>query len=64
MIFSFARSLDVNLVFEDRPYKLGEIINVTVEINARRDVKVRRVVFTLCTMCVGRHLTLSCNQLE
>ena len=41
MIFSFARSLDVNLVFEDRPYKLGEIINVTVEINARRDVKVR-----------------------
>ena len=41
MIFSFSRSLDVNLVFEDRPYKLGEIINVTVEINAGRDVKVR-----------------------
>ena len=41
MIYSFARSLDANLVFEDRPYKLGEIIKVTVELNARRDVKVR-----------------------
>ena len=42
MIYSFARSLDVNLVFENRPYTLGEIIKVTVELNARRDVKVRK----------------------
>ena len=41
MIYSFARSLDVNLVFDDRPYELGEIIIVTVELNARRDVNVR-----------------------
>ena len=41
MFYSFARWLDVKLVFEDRPYKLGEIIKFTVDLNARRDVKVR-----------------------
>ena len=35
------RPLDVNLVFEDRPYKLGETINLTVELSARGDVEVR-----------------------
>ena len=42
MIFSLTRSLDVDLVFENRSYKLGEIIEVKVELNARRDVMVRK----------------------
>ena len=42
MIFSFARSLDVSLLFEDRTYRLGETIEVTVELKTRRDVKVRK----------------------
>ena len=35
------RPLDVNLVFEDRPYKLGETINLTMELTPRGDVEVR-----------------------
>ena len=42
MIYSLARSLDVSLFFEDRPYRLGETIEVTVDLHARRDVKVRK----------------------
>ena len=35
------RPLDLNLVFENRPYKLGETIDVMVELNARSDYEVR-----------------------
>ena len=35
------RPLDVKFVFEDRPYKLGETIEIEVELNARCDVEVR-----------------------
>lgn len=41
MIYSFERSLDVNLIFDNRPYAMGEIIQVKVELNAKRGVKVR-----------------------
>lgn len=37
-----AKSLDVSLFFEDRPYKLGETIEATVQLNASREVKVRK----------------------
>ncbi len=42
VIYSFASTLDVNLVFENRSYTLGETIEVNVELNAKRDVKVRK----------------------
>ena len=42
MIYSFARPLNVSLGFEDRPYDLGETINVTVQLNARSSVEVRK----------------------
>ena len=35
------RPLDLNLAFQDRPYKLGETINIKVELRARGDVLVR-----------------------
>ena len=35
------RPLDVNLVFKDRTYKMGETINLTVELTPRGDVEVR-----------------------
>ena len=35
------RPLDLNMAFEDCPYKLGETINVKVELRARGDVVVR-----------------------
>lgn len=41
MIYSWARSLDVNMTFEDRPYTLGNSIDVKVDLNAIRDVTVR-----------------------
>ena len=40
-MISLIRPLGVNLVFEDRPYSLGETVNVMVEVSARRDVEVR-----------------------
>ena len=41
MIYSWARSLAVDLVFKDQPYTLGDTIDVEVELNALRDAKVR-----------------------
>ena len=41
MIYSWARSLDVDLVYEDQPYTLGDTIEVTVGLNALRDANVR-----------------------
>ena len=40
-MISLIRPLGVNLVFEDRPYSLGETVNVMMEVSARRDVEVR-----------------------
>ena len=42
MIYTWAHSLDVDLTFEDRSYTLGNSIDVKVELNALRDVTVRR----------------------
>ena len=42
MIYSWAPSLDVGLVFEDRSYTLGNTIDVKVEVDAKRDVTVRQ----------------------
>ena len=33
--------MDLKLLFEDRPYKLGETIDLTMELDARGDVEVR-----------------------
>ena len=41
MVTSRLRPLDVKLIFEDRPYKLGETIDLTAELDARSDVEVR-----------------------
>ena len=41
------RPLDVNLVFEDRPYKVGEAIKLTVELTPRGDVEVREGLLEL-----------------
>ncbi len=41
MVTSRLRPLDVKLFFEDRPYKLGETIDLTTELDARGDVEVR-----------------------
>ena len=41
MVTSRLRPLDVKLSFEDRPIRLGETINLTVELTARGDVEVR-----------------------
>ena len=35
--------LGINIAFEQRPYKLGETIHVTVELVPRRDIRVREV---------------------
>ena len=35
------RPLDVRLVLKDRPYRLGEAISLTVEVQAKREVEVR-----------------------
>ena len=40
-MFSWLRPLDIDLVVEDRPYKLGETITAIVELKARADVEVR-----------------------
>ena len=41
MVTSRLRPLDLKLFFEDRPYKLGETIDITTELDARGDVEVR-----------------------
>ena len=41
MVTSRLSPLDVKLFFEDRPYKLGETIDLTTELDARGDVDVR-----------------------
>ena len=35
------RPLDLKLVFEDRPYELGETVNITVELRPQIDVVIR-----------------------
>ena len=40
-MFTRIHPLDVKLVFEDRPYMLGEAINLRLELTARGDVEVR-----------------------
>ena len=41
MILDKLYPLGVRLAFEDRPYRLGDTIRVTVELTARREVEVR-----------------------
>ena len=41
MPFSRLRPLDVKLLFDDRPYMLGETIDVMLELSARGDIEVR-----------------------
>ena len=41
MVITRIRPLDVKLLFDDRPYSLGEKIDVMVELSARGDVEVR-----------------------
>ena len=41
MIYSWARSLDVDLVFEDQPYTLGDTIDVKVGLSSLRESDVR-----------------------
>ena len=41
MIYSWARSLDVDLVFKDQPYTLGDTIDIRVELNVLRDANLR-----------------------
>lgn len=41
MTLSKLRPLDVKFLFDDRPYRLGETINVMVELGARGEVEVR-----------------------
>ena len=45
--------LEVDIGFENRPYKLGETVYVTVELTARRDVEVREGWVDL--VCEVRH---------
>ena len=41
MPISRLRPLDVKILFDDRPYKLGETINVMLELSARSEIEVR-----------------------
>ncbi len=41
MPISRIRPLDAKLLFDDRPYSLGETINAMVELNARSEIEVR-----------------------
>jgi hypothetical protein len=41
MVTSRLRPLDVKLVFEDRPYHLGESVRFTVELHTKRDAEIR-----------------------
>jgi hypothetical protein len=41
MVTSRLRPLDVKLIFEDRPYHLGETVRFTVELHANRDADIR-----------------------
>ncbi|SVB95956.1 uncharacterized protein METZ01_LOCUS248810, partial [marine metagenome] len=38
-IYSWTRSLAVELVFKDQPYSLGDTIDIEVGLNALRDAK-------------------------
>lgn len=44
---SWLRPLDVTVTFEDRTYKLGESIQVAVELSARDSVQVREGILSL-----------------
>ena len=41
MIYSWSRSLDIDLVFNDQPYTLGDTIDIEVGLNVLRDAQVR-----------------------
>ena len=41
MLDRFFRPVSVNLSFENRPYMLGEMINLTVQLTPKRDLEVR-----------------------
>ena len=41
MALARIRPLDVQVLFQDRPYRLGEAIDLQVELSARGDVEVR-----------------------
>ncbi|HAL48896.1 MAG TPA: hypothetical protein DCP37_14185 [Dehalococcoidia bacterium] len=41
VMVSRLRPLEVNMVFEDRSYKLGDVIDIDLELSARRDVVIR-----------------------
>ena len=40
MVFS-PRSMEIRITFEDRSYKLGETIDLTIEVDPAREVRVR-----------------------
>jgi len=54
MPLSSLRPLDVKLLFDDRPYNLGETIDVTVELEPRREVEVREARVDL--VCEERYV--------
>ncbi len=54
MPLSRLRPLDVKLLFDDRPYNLGETIDVTVELDSRREVEVREARVDL--VCEERYV--------
>ena len=51
------RPVDVKLVFEDRPYRLGEAIDLVVELIPRRDIEVREGRVDL--VCEERYTEIS-----
>ena len=56
------RPLESELDFEDRPYKLGETVRLTVAINPKSDVRVREARVDL--LCEERYLENSTFSME
>ncbi len=52
-MFTWLRPLDMYLAFEDRPYKLGETVNIAVELSPQNNVAVR--VGRIDLVCEGRY---------
>ena len=46
--------LGIKVNFEDRPYKLGETVTLTLELSPRREIEVKEVVWTWCVTCATR----------
>ena len=59
MVYSF-RTLELKLDFEDRPYRLGDTIEVTVDMTPNSDVDVREARVDL--VCEERYLQISAPQ--